>query len=278
MHNRYSGSDEYVQEALRALFEREIANMPVQHRANHGKCLAVSRFDRYLTKVWTEDERLHVQQCTYCRLLLARSNDSSGTRLLDKLRKRTRPLILDTIAGISRAPTTIAASGFSMAENAGHAVLSPLLYSFLVVLKAAIDLISRSVKSAGLCAAWLGRLLLLIGSGCLMLACGIPFALNGVVKALWLAMQFLFTGIARITIRIPVPHLFACSHRRTTFPISRPRLDGSFATIVGHCYVVCLDCGKEFEYDWANMQLSSCTQRDKKVAAREAYAHPKEGY
>jgi len=37
---------------------------------------------------------------------------------------------------------------------------------------------------------------------------------------------------------------FSCPHRRTTFPLKPPR---------GTDYVVCLDCGREFDYDWQNM-------------------------
>jgi hypothetical protein len=42
--------------------------------------------------------------------------------------------------------------------------------------------------------------------------------------------------------------MFGCSHRRTTFP-QTPRQGGS------RTYVVCLDCGKEFAYDWAAMRI-----------------------
>ena len=46
--------------------------------------------------------------------------------------------------------------------------------------------------------------------------------------------------------------LFACVHRRTTFPRTRPR------TPVGtppRTYVVCLDCGCEIPYDWGRMRV-----------------------
>jgi hypothetical protein len=44
--------------------------------------------------------------------------------------------------------------------------------------------------------------------------------------------------------------LFGCSHRRTTFPITVQRKTGHRAT-----YVVCLQCGAEFGYDWQAMQI-----------------------
>jgi hypothetical protein len=39
--------------------------------------------------------------------------------------------------------------------------------------------------------------------------------------------------------------LFSCSHQRTTFPLTR----------ASRTYVVCLDCGREFAYNWTNMQI-----------------------
>ena len=49
--------------------------------------------------------------------------------------------------------------------------------------------------------------------------------------------------------------LFGCCHRNTTFPQSvrwgkRPR-----AAYLTGMYVVCLNCGKEFAYDWDEMRI-----------------------
>jgi len=51
--------------------------------------------------------------------------------------------------------------------------------------------------------------------------------------------------------------LVGCRHRRTTFPFTPARPKGSGATSETHAetYVVCLDCGKQFLYDWENMRL-----------------------
>ena len=48
--------------------------------------------------------------------------------------------------------------------------------------------------------------------------------------------------------------LFSCSNRRTTFPLTPGRRG---ATLAGgaRTYVVCLECGKEFAYDWAAMRV-----------------------
>ena len=48
--------------------------------------------------------------------------------------------------------------------------------------------------------------------------------------------------------------LFACSHQRTTFPLTPSRRNGSPASRHG-TYVVCLDCGKEFAYNWEEMRV-----------------------
>jgi hypothetical protein len=52
--------------------------------------------------------------------------------------------------------------------------------------------------------------------------------------------------------------LFGCSHQRTTFPITPGRKNAGFpaqgATRTA-TYVVCLECGKEFAYDWQSMRI-----------------------
>ena len=52
--------------------------------------------------------------------------------------------------------------------------------------------------------------------------------------------------------------LFGCSHRRTTFPLTAGRRDAALKLPAGaRTYVVCLDCGKEFTYDWSAMRVAS---------------------
>lgn len=50
--------------------------------------------------------------------------------------------------------------------------------------------------------------------------------------------------------------LFGCSHKSLSFPITRRRGQHGDAagTIIG-TYVVCLECGKEFAYDWQRMRM-----------------------
>jgi hypothetical protein len=65
--------------------------------------------------------------------------------------------------------------------------------------------------------------------------------------------------------------LFGCSHQRTTFPLTPGRKIAAYnaasATRSG-TYVVCLDCGKEFAYDWDGMRIGR--QVPERVAAAEA--------
>jgi predicted transcriptional regulator len=50
--------------------------------------------------------------------------------------------------------------------------------------------------------------------------------------------------------------IFGCSHSRTTFPLTPSRRTqlSSEASRQG-TYVVCLDCGKEFDYNWKEMRV-----------------------
>jgi hypothetical protein len=50
--------------------------------------------------------------------------------------------------------------------------------------------------------------------------------------------------------------LFGCSHKRYTFPITvRPGQRRLNSPSLRGTYVVCLDCGKEFAYDWREMRV-----------------------
>lgn len=46
--------------------------------------------------------------------------------------------------------------------------------------------------------------------------------------------------------------MFGCSHRRTTFPMTPARKNG---TSRHNTYVTCLDCGKELNYNWEEMRI-----------------------
>ena len=53
--------------------------------------------------------------------------------------------------------------------------------------------------------------------------------------------------------------LFGCSHRHTSFPITcrtSVAIDGRKETQSLETYVVCLDCGQRFAYDWSAMRIA----------------------
>ncbi len=65
--------------------------------------------------------------------------------------------------------------------------------------------------------------------------------------------------------------LFGCAHKRTTFPMTLKAQQRSKWRDTPATYVVCLDCGKEFDYDWQNMRLAPrSTARGKAFEAPRA--------
>jgi hypothetical protein len=59
--------------------------------------------------------------------------------------------------------------------------------------------------------------------------------------------------------------LFGCSHRKTSFPLTPSRRTGLGASNYSgqkrnSTYVVCLDCGKEFDYDWKDMRVGNAVR------------------
>ena len=60
--------------------------------------------------------------------------------------------------------------------------------------------------------------------------------------------------------------LFGCRHKKLSFPLTvRRRRQGP--TMNSGTYTVCLDCGKEFVYDWNQMQIVS-TQAEPRGSSR----------
>lgn len=56
--------------------------------------------------------------------------------------------------------------------------------------------------------------------------------------------------------------LFGCKHARYSFPVTvrRAKRRPQAAALTG-TYVVCLDCGKEFAYDWQQMKVITSPER-----------------
>lgn len=66
---------------------------------------------------------------------------------------------------------------------------------------------------------------------------------------------------------------FGCWHKNYSFPITvKPGRRRTGAASVTGTYVVCLDCGKEFPYDWRTMKVVSADGRaEPQIAAVESY-------
>jgi len=71
--------------------------------------------------------------------------------------------------------------------------------------------------------------------------------------------------------------LFSCKHRRTTFPFTpakRKTAGGQADEAPTGTYVVCLECGKQFAYDWENMRLGSAVDISENAPAHETETAP----
>jgi hypothetical protein len=69
--------------------------------------------------------------------------------------------------------------------------------------------------------------------------------------------------------------VFGCWHSHYSFPITiRPGSRRSQAASLTGTYVVCLDCAKEFPYDWKTMKVLTPQPRDghgvRSLATKEA--------
>jgi hypothetical protein len=63
--------------------------------------------------------------------------------------------------------------------------------------------------------------------------------------------------------------LFGCSHKRCSFPITRkPSQWRSAVARQTGTYIVCLDCGKEFAYDWEQMRVLSVREQHNHAQAQ----------
>jgi hypothetical protein len=69
-------------------------------------------------------------------------------------------------------------------------------------------------------------------------------------------------------ISLLISKIFGCAHNRTTFPLTR-RKAARMPEAISSCksklsegarsgtYVACLECGKEFDYNWKEMRIGS---------------------
>jgi len=51
-----------------------------------------------------------------------------------------------------------------------------------------------------------------------------------------------------------IASLFGCAHSRCTFPMTTTKHHHSTT------YIVCLECGKEFSYDWQEMRMGAAKE------------------
>jgi len=69
--------------------------------------------------------------------------------------------------------------------------------------------------------------------------------------------------------------VFGCSHKRCSFPMTtRGAKRRTPAASLTGTYVVCLDCGKEFPYDWKTMRMLR-TKETRREAGTPVVVGPK---
>lgn len=69
--------------------------------------------------------------------------------------------------------------------------------------------------------------------------------------------------------------LFGCHHKNFSFPITKkPGQRRSPVAALTGTYVACLDCGKEFAYDWQEMKVIESLPAEYQAlgSAAESYA------
>ncbi len=65
---------------------------------------------------------------------------------------------------------------------------------------------------------------------------------------------------------------FGCKHSHDSFPISvRPVARRSSAAKLTGTYVACLDCGREFPYDWQEMKVIDSPAEQRNYTASVAH-------
>jgi hypothetical protein len=68
-----------------------------------------------------------------------------------------------------------------------------------------------------------------------------------------------------------VTSLFGCTHHHCTFPITarKPGALPSDENPSTTTYIVCLDCGKEFPYDWKEMKVVAKAKHRHSAASKQ---------
>ena len=67
---------------------------------------------------------------------------------------------------------------------------------------------------------------------------------------------------------------FGCGHSHLSFPMTAKRTSRRCqAAFLTGTYVVCLDCGREFAYDWQRMKIVDAVRDEPGVVADLAAKH-----
>jgi hypothetical protein len=64
-----------------------------------------------------------------------------------------------------------------------------------------------------------------------------------------------------------VDALFGCRHARYCFPVTNRTARRPQAAALTGTYVACLECGKEFPYDWQEMKVITSPKRHRQHLA-----------
>jgi hypothetical protein len=68
--------------------------------------------------------------------------------------------------------------------------------------------------------------------------------------------------------------LFGCHHSKFSFPVTvRRAMRRPQAAALTGTYVACLDCGKEFPYDWEEMRVVTSPERHRERLAELEAKH-----
>lgn len=73
--------------------------------------------------------------------------------------------------------------------------------------------------------------------------------------------------------------IFGCKHSRYSFPVTfRRAARRPQAAVLTGTYVACLDCGKEFAYDWKEMKVITSPERYREDLAKATQALAKHAF
>ncbi len=61
--------------------------------------------------------------------------------------------------------------------------------------------------------------------------------------------------------------LFGCSHKHYSFPITTKTWQRRGSPVRKSTYIVCLDCGKQFPYDWDEMKIVTRSREGEQTGA-----------